>query len=74
MKTELVWIKDLFDIEWCHFTLPNEIKNLPPGETPYWTGTKRNQGSGFKKFVNLENTNLPTEPANVFVVAARCEG
>ena len=74
MKTELVWIKDLFDIEWCHFTLPNEIKNLPPGETPYWTGTKRNQGSGFKKFVNLENTNLPTESANVFVVAARCEG
>ena len=74
MKTELVSIKDLFDIEWCHFTLPNKIKNLPPGETPYWTGTKRNQGSGFKKFVNLENTNLPTEPANVFVVAARCEG
>ena len=74
MKTELVWIKDLFDIEWCHFTLPSKIKNLPPGETPYWTGTKRNQGSGFKKFVNLENTNLPTEPANVFVVAARCEG
>lgn len=74
MKTRFIKLTELFDIAWCYFTLPKQVKNLPPGPTPYWTGTKMKQRHGFKKFVDLQDTTLKTEPADVFVINAHSGG